>query len=237
MDPVGLGTADSAGTCRCDNGAHYVLKNGAHHPFTPHDEWFCTNLADRIGIACPPAAIIEDGVGGYMFGSRVEGGVTKDLWWEMVARGDIELSVVAPVLSRVFAFDCFVHNDDRHLNNYLVRESGNAWTMLAMDFSRAWTYHGFPPPGLPFAPTDNTRLAQADLNQVIGSFLDLTAVDEVLNRISAVGVQTIENIVGMHPHQWLPTALKGSMLQWRQSKERDDRIDGIRKGIRDGTYI
>jgi hypothetical protein len=83
-DPIGLGSQDSAGGCRCDDGVEYALKDGRHHPQTPHNEWFCTRLAESVGIACPPCAVVEDEDederGEFLFGSRWEGGVAPDKW-------------------------------------------------------------------------------------------------------------------------------------------------------------
>jgi hypothetical protein len=76
--PANLGSADCGQTCRCDDGCDYVIKDGKSGgsvPLTPHSEWFCTQLADLIGIASPQCKIIEMGDGSFTFGSRWEGGV------------------------------------------------------------------------------------------------------------------------------------------------------------------
>lgn len=172
LDPVDLNTADSPGCCRCDDNFEYALKDTRHHRLTPHAEWFCTHLAGLVGIGCPPCAIIDDTKGNLLFGSRWEGGIARDKWWDMTSRGDIDLQIIAPQLSRILAFDFFVYNDDRHLNNYLVRESRNVWVMLAFDWSRAWTFHGFPPNNLPFSPNQKTILAHRHLKKMLGNFTD-----------------------------------------------------------------
>lgn len=216
MDPKGLGSADAAGLCRCDNGFEYILKEGgAQSPTTPHHEWLCTHLAEEVGIACPPVAAIENGKGGHYFGSRCEGGVvTNDPWFEMVARGDIELGVVAPVLSRVFAFDCFVHNEDRHLGNFLARSSRNGWALVTFDFSRAWTYHGMPTPDLPLPASANTIFWHRELRGIIGDFMDAAAVGVFLDRLAAIKVSSIEGIIGRHPPEWISPDMRKSVLNW-----------------------
>jgi hypothetical protein len=236
-DPEELGSADSAGACRCDDGMEYALKDGRHHPLTPHAEWFCTKLAEAVGIACPPCAIIEDERGNFLFGSRWEGGVARDNWWDMTERGEIDIALIAPVLSRILAFDLFVHNGDRHLNNYLVRESRNNWTVMAFDFSRAWTFNGYILPPLPFSPRENTVAAHRWLTRNLGEFLDQGAADQVLERLRAVNKKTIVSIIAMQPRDWLPIDDANGILDWWDGGARAGRIDAIKKGISDGTYI
>src|SRR6516164_992949 len=89
-------------------------------------------LGDLVGIPSPPCAVIERADGSLVFGSRWEGGVAKDLWWEMVRRGEIAFSDISAPLSRIYAFD---HFEDRHLKNFLFREQHKGWALLAFDYS------------------------------------------------------------------------------------------------------
>jgi hypothetical protein len=181
--------------------------------------------------------VIQDERGNMLFGSRWEGGLAKDEWWEMMARGDFDRAVAHPVLSKILAFDNFIHNVDRHLGNYLVRETRNGWTMLAFDFSRAWTFNGFPLPSLPFPPTENTRRAYRRLSRWYSFSVDLAAVNQVLDSLSAIGIDTLENIFSLQPPGWLPAADRDTILIWWGQPARSVRIEAIRKGIGDGSYL
>jgi hypothetical protein len=236
-DPVGLASNDGAAMCRCDDGFEYVVKDTTAHPLTPHNEWFCTHLAGLVGIVCPPCCPVEDETGQLVFGSRCEGGVTSDPWVEKVVRGEIDRAVIDGVLSRILAFDHFVHNDDRHLRNYLVRTSRNGWAMLAMDFSRAWSFHGFPPGALPFTLTQKTRLVHRTIKREIGDFVDVPEVNRVLDALSAVKGSEIEKILDRQPTSWLTRAKKNDIIGWWKSPDRAKRIASIRKGIGDGSYL
>lgn len=142
-DPRGLAGIDAAGVCRCEDGADYVLKDGAADPLTPHNEWFSTHLAQAVKIVCPPCAIIEDEHGNLLFGSRWEGGVSSSSWLSMVHRGELNKTDIAAPLSRILAFDYFIQNGDRHLDNYIVRGQRNGHLIMAIDFSRSWCFEGF----------------------------------------------------------------------------------------------
>jgi hypothetical protein len=155
----------------------------------------------------------------------------------MAYRGEIEFQTIAPVLSRILAFDCFVYNDDRHLNNYLFRQSRNGWIVLAFDWSRAWMCHGFPPQYPPFHAKQKTLIAHRYLRNRFGNFVDNTSIDSVLDKIAAIDDNTVENIVRGHPEVWLTDSDKDIMLSWWRSNERLDRILAIKKGISDGSYL
>jgi HipA-like kinase len=170
-DPKGLGTADASVVCRCDDGCDYAVKDGSKHPRTPHNEWFCSSLADAIGIAGPPFNIIEQDNGTLAFGSRWEGGVPPEQWYEMVTKGALTFDDVKPTLARIFAFDNFVYNEDRHPKNFVIRSQRTGHALLALDYSRAWLYHGFPPHSLPFAPNQNTMAASRWIAATFGQYL------------------------------------------------------------------
>ena len=185
VDPVGLGTADAGCVCRCVDGCDYVIKDGAKNALIPHSEWFCSSLAEAVGLACPSFKIIKQLDNSLVFGSRWEGGILEE-WWKKALNGDISLYEYRPILSRIFAFDHFVHNVDRHLKNYLFREQREGWAVLALDYSRAWLCHGFPLPELPFEPKQNTRKAQRRLKEIFGNVIVPDEADELLNRIRSV---------------------------------------------------
>ena len=72
-DPVGLASADASGVVRCDDGCEYAVKDDSKHSKTMHSEWFCSRLAEAVGIAVPPFKICERMDGTLVFGSRWEG--------------------------------------------------------------------------------------------------------------------------------------------------------------------
>lgn len=223
--------------CRCDDNVEYVVKDTIGDPQRPHNEWFCTRLAGAVGIVCPPCCPIEDEAGQLLFGSRCEGGVAGTPWLDMVVRGEIDKATISSVLSRILAFDHFVHNDDRHLGNYLVRATKNGWVMLAMDFSRAWSFHGFPPAALPFTAMQKTWIGHQKLKRELGDFVDISEVNVVLDALLSVKTSDIGNILDQQPNNWLTRSRKNDIVAWWKSAERPRRIEAIRKGIGDGSYL
>src|SRR5262249_7335243 len=147
----------------------YAIKDKTKNSCIPHAEWFCTHLAELLNIAAPACKVVKMADDTLVLGSRWEGGVIERREWTMRLNVDINLPDLAPVLSRIYAFDHFIYNGDRHAGNLMVREQRDKKVaVLAFDYSRAWVTNGFPLPLVPFAPTENTVKLQRALTQTYG---------------------------------------------------------------------
>lgn len=242
--PANLGTADLKNICKCDDGSEYAIKETEIDPTnrsrkirTAHNEYFCYRLAQNVGIASPSYHFVEMPDGSLAFGSRWEGGSQPFQWWDQVASGAIRRADIAPVLARIYAFDLFVHNVDRHAGNLLIRQQHFGHAAIAFDYSRAWTFHGFPLPHLPMSPVDNTVLVQRQLSALLGAYIDSASTAEVLDRLRQTSVETIRLIIQQQPSSWLTKKLGRDIINWWSSPERNARIDKIGAGISDGTFV
>lgn len=157
-EPAELGSADAGRICKCEDGSEYVIKDGVSKnstPEVPHCEWFCSELGEAIQIAIPRHKIIRLLDGSHVFGSHIVGGLInpdKDhagYWFDLVRDGIIDFENATCVLSRIYAFDHFIHNVDRHKGNFLVHKQISGYSIYAMDYSRAWIRWGFPTPEIP----------------------------------------------------------------------------------------
>jgi hypothetical protein len=231
--------------CGCDDSCEYAIKDKSKNPLVPHAEWFCTHLADLVGIAGPVCQIIDMQNGTTAFGSRWHDGALPSRppatpWWQMVKTNAIPLGSIAPALSRIYAFDHFVHNIDRHAANLLVLPQRVGHSVLAFDYSRAWTFHGFPCPALPFDTTDpneHTVRLQRELRALWGDYIDRTESRKVLEILAQVPVESVDKIIGEQPDDWMNQALKDAILSWWSSSEMTSRLDSIAVGIENGTYL
>ena len=234
-DIADKGTADCAMFCRCDDGSDYAVKDTSKHPSHPHSEYLCTKLGEMVGLASPPCRIVD--VNGVLsFGSRWETGHEPNGWWTKAKAGEIDFALLAPTLSRILAFDLFVHNEDRHLTNYIVRPQRTGIALLAFDYSRAWLWHGFPPPDLPL-PMCKTLGAHRYLRQEFGDFLSVDDVAHVLRNIRDVSAVRIESLILEQPREWLTEEQRDAILNWWQSDARLSRIDQIEGGIASGAFL
>jgi hypothetical protein len=216
--PVNLGSADCGKICRSIDGCDYVIKDGVtggSTPLTPHSEWFCAHLSELAGIASPTCRIIEMDDKTLAFGSRwIDERPDPSLpgtWWDRIKAGSIAIDDLRGPLSRIYAFDHFIHNVDRHLNNFLVRGQHTGHTVLANDYSRAWVCHGFPLPSLPMACS--TVEAQRLLARHLGEqYIDIGQVKLTVESISKISVAMIRRIIDGHPNDWLTDGMKNKLV-------------------------
>jgi hypothetical protein len=229
------GTADCALFGRCDDGSEYAIKDQSGDARVPHSEWLCTRLGEMSGLVSPQCKVIEVN-GDQCFGSRWETGKEKD-WWVLASQGEINFPELAGSLSRILAFDLFVQNEDRHLNNYIVRRQRNSFVVQSFDYSRAWLTNGIPPPRLPMLPTTNTISAYRILKTLFGFKPDISHVRHVLTRLSKITVGDVRRIIDEHPHDWLLHEELTSIIDWWSSAARLERIGDIEGGIDNGTFL
>lgn len=224
VEPIGLGTADCEHFVEADDGLAYAVKTVAKSP-QPASEWFCHILAGLCGIPCPPFERIEMPDGSLAFGSRWEGG-TKAKAVPMIVDPAFT-SLVKPAFSRIHALDLFVSNEDRHLNNYLIRERRGGFVILAMDFGRAFLFRGWPmAPQLPAKCM--TMRAFPALKRIHG--FDFVAADKVLQAIERTDKDMIRAIFDSMPSAWLDASTASAIVQWWDA-DRQARIDDIRSRL------
>jgi hypothetical protein len=222
------------------------MKDDTHHPLIPHSEWFCTYLAELVGIPTIECRILEmppdaSGVSKRSFGSRWQPGEIPHSpapWWVRVQQHSIPVSHVATVLSWIYAFDHFINNVDRHQKNFFAQKSHDGIAIFAVDYSKAWLWGKFPPPPLPFNlndPHQRTVLAQRDFTSRWGAWIVNSEVTSVLARLSKVTKQDISYILQIEPKEWLSQSRGRAIMKWWGSKKFKERISQIHTGITNGT--
>lgn len=235
-ETASFGTADCSQVCRCDDGSDYAVKDDAANALVPHSEWFCTHLGEIVGLASPPCKVV-DVHGKPCFGSRWETGHNAKDWWVRAKAGTIDFASLSPTLSRIYAFDLFVNNVDRHLTNYIVREQHFGTALLAFDYSRAWLVNGLPPPVMPMSEHHNTVQVIKALRNIFGDFFIKEEAYHVLDRLESVSTSNIDGIISSHPREWLTEETNSTIIEWWKSDQRTSRIGDIRKGVKDGSYL
>jgi len=236
VDPANLGTADISLICHCDDGSDYAVKNATSGAHVAHSEWFCKHLGDRVGIASPECRWVEVN-GEVAFGSRWESAHEPNDWWLRAKDGRIEKDRVCPTLSRIFAFDLFVNNEDRHLKNYIVRPQVKGWSVLAFDYSRAWIATGWPLITAPMLHSVKTRWVFKLIDSTIGGVLDNAEFLFVLNKIRTVTNAYIKQILESQHNTWLNKSGADAIMQYWQSSDFHARLDKIEEGLNLGHYV
>lgn len=235
-DPPDIPSADCDAFGIAVDGHTYAIKTGqkANDPLLPANEWICTNLAEMSGIAVPTHRIIERSTGTYAFGSRWEGGVEGQQRVLELLTGKIAQPGIDEVISRIYAFDLFIHNIDRHPGNYLARKSHKNWALVALDYSRSLLHHNWPNvgPGFPSQNTHNViRVFQAH-----NSFHHDSA-NQLLDTIESLPNDLLLKIMDEMPDNWISVTLKNNLDAWWRSSQRSNRINDIKVGLKNGKYL
>ncbi|MGK9173358.1 HipA domain-containing protein [Yokenella regensburgei] len=243
--PSGLGTVHLSGFAVASDEMEYAVKgtNGST-PFpvqnptqVPAAEWFCTCLAEKCGIATPVCKVLRCiADGNYVFGSRIEHaawklGLSAPQWLGILTNASDSLK---RQLWAIYAFDQFVHNIDRHLNNYLyMHNSRDQVIVKTFDFSLSSFVIGWPRSTALTLPTDSTTVVNWNhAKQMVGDTPELRAVAlNILDKIDKIGVSVISDILSSMPEEWLPPMHKEYILRWWDSEDKAMRLEAIRQEI------
>ena len=242
--PSNLGTVHLSGFAIASDEMEYAVKStgglsapGLNPLQVPASEWFCTKLAELCGIATPVCKVlkcISDGE--YVFGSRIEqvawkSGLNSAQWVQLLSNANESLK---KQLWAIYAFDQFVHNIDRHLNNYLyMLNSRDQVIVKTFDFSLSSFVIGWPRTTATTLPTDSTTVINWNVaKQLIGDTPELRQVAlTILDRLQRIGVDTISGILSSMPAEWLPPHHKEYFLGWWESEDRNQRLTAIRNEL------
>lgn len=231
------GSADLQSIVEARDGRHYALKSISDgNGRVPASELFCYELAYRVVIPTPAYSLIKLPSGELAFGSQWEGGVINgapqinfQMFIYQVLSGQIKVTNLKTFLSRLYAFDLFVNNVDRHWGNYLWRNShGDKLIALAFDFGRSQfeTGHtGFEA----LDPKQNTQIVFNAINQ--HKHYDRSQAVDCLESIRAIGTEEITAILSNFPGNWMPNSEKESYIKWWDSDDRIARIDTLLKRV------
>ena len=231
-----FGSEDTNEGCFCGDAGTFVIKKNNVHLALPHCEWFCSSLANLVGVPQVPFSVIRHPDGNHWFGSQWTNGKVQD-WWNLALRGAIDFASIAEDLCRIYVFDLFVHNVDRHANNFMVVPAAHGHRVLSFDYSRSWIINGFPPPDLMTDPAIATISVKDWLKQKFGNYVSIDVADQVLDAIDSVDSSAVSRIIHTHPRDWLTTQEENAIINWWANGMASARVAEIRAGLRDGTLI
>ena len=238
--PKAQPSADSLGEVEADDGFLYYIKGDVSGKATRASEWLGTQLAEAVGLAAPAPCIIELQDGSKVFGSRRIAGVADAtvtatfLTTSTLSNLNTPVAGLQALLSKIYAYDMFFLNDDRHLGNYLSVDDKGRRRLYAFDFSRAlfWTWpwnQTYP------APPSNTRKWGAALRRLHG--FNETSALSTLDAIAGLAPPVIGGFINQMPADWMTADLRDAFAEVWSGTECELRVDALRKGFKDGTLL
>jgi hypothetical protein len=240
VDHLGsLGGTTGPQWVRAEDGLSYVAKDEAPAaplppPHVRASEYLWLSIASAIGLPAPAPIIMEDRSGRLVVGTRREnsaltaGMARLALYSGRVANGGTQLS-------KIYAYDLFSANWDRHIDNYLVLDDGAGQNaVFVIDLSHVTRHPG--------AANYDPLSVNCATRQTIGLVLqpygkDIPAALDVLSRLDALPVAVINDILASMPLDWLPQTERADVTTWWSGFDRTARITSIKQGLSNGTLI
>jgi hypothetical protein len=238
---------DSAGFGIGTDGQTYVIKSPATHPLLPATEAFCEALAVACQLPATTGAWLDvNGLSCY--GSRFEGGLDQPLRpgtpLDIESRKRQWTRCTNPgVATATFAFDLFVFNYDRHHNNWTFQNQNGNITARVFDFSRAWWTCASDPARLPAPaamkglPTSSERTCRTYKSVRLWAKEDLSAAQNVLDLLTNVPDSWVARQISGLPAGWIDQQTLDATLAWWASPLKNDRIDQIQQGLKNGSLF
>lgn len=197
------------------DGLEYATKRQADGADLPASEWFCYHLGYRLQIALPKCTVLKNGSDEH-FGSRFEGGIVQ---WSDIPPTEQQalLQNCAADISRIYALDLFVANDDRHLNNFLFRDQtlGGKRSVIALDFSRSLLMRGWPSDPVPM-PANTKTMLLIELLKTLGLWSTPDA-SLTLSSIATITSSEVKQWLTAMPAAWLAPARIDEIVKWWNS--------------------
>lgn len=240
-DLSGLDGATGPRLVRADDGLLYVAKDEAvttpPAPSVRASEYFWLSVAQMVGLTCASPEVLEQPSGRLVVGVREEHSAVgrTSAQCEMALLSGTVLDGAAH-LTRIFVFDLYCANWDRHPGNYLVLEQGGQKVAFAIDFSHVAV---LPSDALtdPIAATNNmTRVYFPTLVAPYGG-PDHQAALMMVDRLAALRPEHIEPILRGIPPDWLSASQKDAARAWWEDGRSAARIEQIREGVQNGTLM
>jgi len=202
--------------CIGDDGRYYYCKGDAGQRRIRGIEWFASSLAGHVGLPVADFSVLEDGSGETFFGSKAPQRCISsrfELEHYFASVGCDELGGpsqwLGQYLSRLRAFDHFIMNPDRDLQNLILDQDGNPSIIKAIDFADSQI--------VPF-PGEKTLIENVQSVRVgrlwrsnFGTHK--SAAFEMLDRLGAIPKSTIEGIIGQMPDDWLSDDQAGDLSE------------------------
>ena len=189
----------------------YAVKKG----ITAACESLCYNVFTACSIGVPQSAVLVMPDGSTAFGSRIvidhSYGVSdpvQKLQWYRDCSG---------IMSSICGLDHMMANEDRHIGTFLFLTAlNNRKTCMAIDFSRAFLYRGWPLAEIwTFA---NNTASMVIGKRTLGTW-DTAAAAQSLLAMSSIKNTTWESWVNDLPTDWIDDLTRNQLIDWWGSRE------------------
>lgn len=238
--PSLVNSADLSFSCEADRGETFYCKSDKDGRIIRATEWLLTFLANHLGIPTAEcAALIDPESGDRVFGSRQVLGAAAPAeakaYLMQPQKNELGQPSAWPgaFLSGLYAFDLFVGNPDRGLNNFLLQREGLNRRLIAFDFASA-RLDILSGRNFPVATCPTVKIGKL-LRSQHGIFRQ--SAFEMIDRIAATPAETIEAFLGSMPDDWLNRGQREGIHELWSKKRLGGRLTALRTGLADESLL
>lgn len=224
-------TASRPRTAQASDGLDYAVKHDEKGSPIRANEWVCAHIAQAVGIPVPHCIIVTDEFGERLFASQIYGDDIHDN--RPIFMGSLPHQDIIKQISKIYAFDLFVYNTDRHINNYLIKSQNNKERIFAFDHSHSLFSH-WPNIQLPMPHASATVTSLRSIKARWG--FDVPSAVAVLEKLEKVPLAAVEAMIRGMPSNWLAEAFRDEFLSW-WDKDGKTRTQEVKDGIQNGKFI
>jgi hypothetical protein len=238
-------TAYAIGRAVGEDGLAYIVKSNVGDRPVCATEWICNSLAESLNLPVAPSKVLKLPNGELVFGSaeyshRVPDHELGQLLLTNTRPNDLHVSELSSLLSRIYAFDLFIGNYDRHLNNFLMsfEQSDDRTTrtgnlrLIDFDSADVVTRHSI---RLPMAQASNTVRDARSIRKV--HQFDNQPVAAMLTQLAKGREFMFERAMYGLPTEWLSANERASLLDRVRSEPFGKQIAQLEQGLGSGTYL
>lgn len=228
--------ADITLVCTTREGGTFYCKDDKPGRLIRAAEMLYTRLAGHVNLPTPFCSVIELEDGSTLFGSLANESIADEfevrafLSKQQVNEIGAPSAWIGQTLARIYAFDLFIGNPDRSLRNFMLERGSRM--LAAYDFASAELT----------ALSDQRFSVEHSHTIFVGRFLrnvhgfEIAFAFEMLDRLNAVPVELVRNILGEMPDDWLPADQRGVLCDvW--VNQRPTRLAALRAGLKDGSLL
>lgn len=181
------------------------------HPLLPITEWVCHHLCLKCGIPCPDFQVVtRKHSDERTFGSKWELNCDQFIMDEVTEQqAALWMMDTLNDVAAIYALDCFLPNDDRHMGNFLFRRSPSR-RAVAFDWDHVRLFDPWP------LMNGSNTLQMLDWLAKSG-LLVLPRWHRTLDLLSSITDNELRTMLDSAPDSWCSVSEKDRLQAWWKS--------------------
>lgn len=238
-------TAHARGTAVADDGNRYIVKGMDGQKSICATEWICASIANMLNVPVPEHKALRNLNGEILYGSRDIGNrltvlEANKILYSGVPSNDLSTPLLATILSKIYALDLLLGNDDRHIENFIfTRELSDEHPLQiarirAIDFGASTITDIEKSPSI-LDPRCNTIKIAREIRKS-HTFENQPAIS-LCTRFRDNRELMLTNAMYDLPRDWMSDNERDKVFAYIMSNQFDAHMYNVERGLSNGTYL